>query len=652
MRTLTTPVNTEIAAPQAGWCELYDIYLPSNIVTPWGTTNILRLTNLPGGFTFFTPKISPEASGTQGNAQVYQYWPIGRKTIKGDAKFANDKLQIIASNVTTDFAQMITAILWYDVPIIIRKVPTTISGLTADDCAVLWIGAIDSAVQNELAVNFECSSDLASMTAVQPSKNMHDNCRFSWADDFCTAIRFHPNNYKSKTVGASSTMTQINSSDLTEDSGSAGSYGTNLIDGIDNDAMSTSSEWPNTGINGLITGVDTSTNYITFNFSTEDYSIPAAVGFTGTTLPSPLVAGTTYVLNGTYGAYYLSTTSGGSAIDLTTTGSSDVRMWLCPNSCSFNSSREKILIPFGSGYSLSVGEVVVFFTNGTMPGGVNAGQIYYVVNPGKTAFQIATVPGGAPIDITSSGSGSILICAPFCTKNCTRPEVLFGGWKLDPTISPVDWGENSTGFWVIPDASPGPDQSGLKNAALKPWIQFDFGSAVTPALWRISSMANAMLEDLIKLVEFFSSPDGSTWNFESYFELPPQGGTLFDVLIPNASTNRYWRICIRTRYAQTLQNCLIATIAAYADSRNYWMSGRVTFSSTTTTVALRGVSVLVQQSYSGNIIVDALPIAPVSGDTFIIERGCSRTFNACAARLNTENYGGFTTLPYQTVVRQ
>ena len=45
-----------------------------------------------------------------------------------------------------------------------------------------------------------------------------------------------------------------------------------------------------------------------------------------------------------------------------------------------------------------------------------------------------------------------------------------------------------------------------------------------------------------------------------------------------------------------------------------------------------------------------LPVAPASGDTFTLKRGCARTFNACCARLNTENYGGFNDLELQNMV--
>jgi len=65
----------------------YDIYLKSAIVTPWGTTNHFAADGFAGGLTFFTPQLSPEPAGTQGNAQAYNYYPIKRDTIKSMPSF-------------------------------------------------------------------------------------------------------------------------------------------------------------------------------------------------------------------------------------------------------------------------------------------------------------------------------------------------------------------------------------------------------------------------------------------------------------------------------------------------------------------------------------------------------------------------------------
>lgn len=62
-----------------------------------------------------------------------------------------------------------------------------------------------------------------------------------------------------------------------------------------------------------------------------------------------------------------------------------------------------------SGHGIQNGELVNFTSDGTLPGGIGSwddGFFYYVVNRTTNTFQIATTPGGTPINITSSGSGT------------------------------------------------------------------------------------------------------------------------------------------------------------------------------------------------------------------------------------------------------
>lgn len=662
MKTLSAPLTGQITAAQAGYCELYDIYLPSAIVTPWGTVSILRLCDFPAaqidgtkGISFYTPKIAPEATGTQGNAQFYNYWPIKRETVQGESKFANDKLNIIASNVTTEWAQMIAGISWYDVSIVIRKISTTIAAPTADDCAIIWGGEVDGVKITEQTIQLECSSDMATMTAVQPAQNMHDNCRFTYGDDFCTQIILRPENFKAKTAGSGSTTTQVNSADLTEDIGSAGSYGTDLVDALPSTSITGSTELNQNTKLGVI-AVNTSTDQLTTEGApgSGDIFLITTLG----TLPAPLAVNTLYtvyqpvvVQTGRNGVV-ISTAfkvkdSSGNVINLTSAGTLNHTNCLFLLSLTINTALDFITIQTGIGAKalISNGEPVSFFAN-TLPAPLVAGTIYYAINVGTNGFQICAAPptfgaGGQPINFSTAGSNVqlYLFRGPAST---VRTSNLFG-WKMG---NHTDWGTNDSGYWRIPDS-----QAGITNPALTPSIQFDFGSAVTPSLWRVSSMPNARMEELIKMISFFSSPDGSTWKFERHFELPPIGGTLFDARIPAATNARYWQICVRTRWAQALYYSLFYNVQAYATSLHYWASGRIIFAANTTTVALRGKSARVRESYNGQIIVDALPTAPVNGDTFTIQRGCPRTFNGCAERLNTENFGGFTTLPYQTVVR-
>lgn len=559
MKTLTTPVNTQKAASQSAWCEVFDFYLKVAIVTPWGTISILRITDLVGGLTFFTPKISPEAAGNQGVSQAYNYYPIARENIKADGKFANDKMQIRASNVTTEWVQMLLGVDWYDTPIIIRKVPTSATGLTADDCAIIWAGQVDAVQITEKELIFECSNDLGNLQATAPRENMHRNCRFAWGDDFCTKYRFLAANYKSKTVGSSSTTTVVKSAGLTEDTSTGLTYGTDLVNALLDASITASSA------GGSLTNV---------------------------------------------------------AVSVALTGVSDYAISLPNHGLGENDS--------------------VQFTATSFPGGLAAGVTYYVHRTGSGTFKVKASPSGSSIQVTSSGGGVRVSTLQNYTAAAVKSSN-DGYWKIGLT---ADWGTNNNGFWIIPDA-----QAGLTNGDLKPYIQFDFGSAKAPRLWQISTVTGVRLEELARLLEFFSSTNAATWKHETYFELPPVGGVLYECQIPNATSARYWRICVRSRWAQTLFFALLGKVYAYEESRHYWANGRITFDAATATVALRGVSRRVRESYSGQVVVGTLPAAPASGDTFVIERGCSRSFNACCARGNWENFGGFLDLPYQSIIR-
>lgn len=474
MKTLTATVNTEKDANQGAWCELYDFYLRTPIVTPWGTIDTLRLTSLPDGFQFFTPQLDPEPAGTRGNAMLYNYWPLKRDRLKVDAGSANDRMVIVASNVTTEFAAMVEAVDWQDTPVVIRKVPLKLTGLTASDCAILAIGLLDAPeeITNE-QLQFALHNDLTAFGTTLPRETMHQNCRFRWGDDQCTVVRLLQENYKSKTVGSGSTTTTVVSTGLTEDTGSDSSYGTELVNPLANGNITASSQ--ETGFEGY--------------------------------------------------------------------------------------------------------------------------------------------------RVKSSDSGH---------------------WRWSGAAT--NWGDNIQGYWVIPSG-----KEGLANHLLGPFLQIDFGSAKTPKLWRVSGLGGKGREVLPRLILFFSSTDSATWKHETYFEMPPKGGVLYDVLIPKAQTARYWRICVRTKWSEAPLLPMFTQVEAYEESRHWWADGQITFATNTTTVALRGVSRMVRESYSGKVVVAALPVAPVSGDTFVIERGCSKNFNACCARLNWENFGGFDSMIYELV---
>lgn len=67
-----------------------------------------------------------------------------------------------------------------------------------------------------------------------------------------------------------------------------------------------------------------------------------------------------------------------------------------------------------TGSEFQAGQPVMFSTEGTMPAGLTAGTVYYVVADGLTAdeFSVAAEPGGAPIETTDAGTGDIVATAP------------------------------------------------------------------------------------------------------------------------------------------------------------------------------------------------------------------------------------------------
>lgn len=60
------------------------------------------------------------------------------------------------------------------------------------------------------------------------------------------------------------------------------------------------------------------------------------------------------------------------------------------------------------------GQPVMFTTDDTMPAGLTEGTVYYVVAAGLTEneFSVAAEPGGAPIETTSAGTGTVTGTAP------------------------------------------------------------------------------------------------------------------------------------------------------------------------------------------------------------------------------------------------
>jgi hypothetical protein len=719
MKTLTAPLITQKDADQSGWAELYDFYLKAAISTPWGTISTIRLTTLPGDLAFFTPQHAPEPVGTQGDAATYHHWPIKREIVRAASQTANDKLMIAASNVTTEWAQMLAAVDWYDTPVVIRKVSTTIAVPTADDCVTIFSGLIDSAKITLEQLQFACSNDLGNLSSIAPRENMHQNCRFGWADDQCTAIRYLEENYKAGTVGSGSSMTLVKSADFNEDTA-------------------------HNRYTGQAVTVDATTDKITL--AAHFLSLNDTVRFSAAVMPTGLTAGTTYyVVNKATNDFKVAATLGGSAIDITTNGTSvlmdsdpiygtDIMDQIPDGSITASSTKVTLVnVPvtfqlgaFGTvSFSIAQAGLItgdpVVFAGSVAPSGITFGVTYYLYVYGGNWFSVTTIPddpdGTTRPTFGSAGSGvDISTVGNYAASNVKASNA--NGWRFQQAS---DWGTNVQGYWQIPDA-----QAGLKNALLEPFIHFDFGGAVTPKVWRVASGANARSEDLVRLIEIFAfihnsaavtvdnttdkvtlaahglknwdtiefagSPlpgglafetgyfardvttndfkvaatiDGaaidittngtsviiSAFRLMTYFEMRPVGGRLFDVLMPKSISKRFWRICVRSRWGEAVSFGMFDEIRAFELSRNWWAYGRIVFDSNTATVALRNISRPVLESYSGEIIVPPLPAAPANGDTFVIERGCPRTFNGCTERQNWENFGGFLDLPNQAIIR-
>lgn len=564
MKTFSTPITNEVAADQSAWVELYDIYLKSAITTPWGSTNVIRLCNRLGKqFSFFAPTVAPEEVGTQGDAMIYYPWPLKRAVVKSSGQFADNKLEITGSNVTAEFSEMIAAINWYDTPVVIRKTSPNIASATSADCAILFSGLVDSVRMDDKAITLVCSNDLALLNRILPSENMHANCRFKWADDQCTAVRFKAENYKSKTCAAASTTTLVKSAGLTEDTGNSASYGTDLVAALADGAFSASSAM---SVSARLVAQTGGLGY----FNIFEYVQPVRF-------------------------------ENNQPIQI--------------------SVRWAVSTPTGFSYATT----------------------YFVRDINGNKFKLSATLGGAAIDsIPTAGDWYFTGINAYQALRVRMPSDEFGWYIGDD----ADWGDVANAYYQIPVA-----QAGLKNAALKPYIQIDFGSAKSPKIWRIHTYSGRAPEESVKTIQFFSSPDNATWTFESYYEIPNSGGRAFDVSIHAAASARYWRICVRSKWGESLSRQMLYRVQAFELSRNWWQDGIIKFDAATATVALRNISRKVLESYDGQVVVQELPVAPASGDTFVIERGCARTFNACCARLNTENYGGFNDLPTQTVIR-
>lgn len=69
-----------------------------------------------------------------------------------------------------------------------------------------------------------------------------------------------------------------------------------------------------------------------------------------------------------------------------------------------------------TGHGLSNGDAIIFHTlTGTLPTGITAGTVYYVINANTDDFQISATSGGSALNITGAGAPPNYFDVPTCT---------------------------------------------------------------------------------------------------------------------------------------------------------------------------------------------------------------------------------------------
>ena len=143
---------------------------------------------------------------------------------------------------------------------------------------------------------------------------------------------------------------------------------------------------------------------------------------------------------------------------------------------------------------------VNLFTTGTFPGGLTSNFTYYVVNHSGATCQLANVPGGSPVNITTVGSGTQTLCV----ANGITASVLNGSQRITKvdadnytfqaaTAAGVyDTGTGGTTVHVSYELKTGPEVTvPLAGWGAGPWGSgaWGLGTASTDAL-RIWNQAN------------------------------------------------------------------------------------------------------------------------------------------------------------------
>jgi hypothetical protein len=132
-------------------------------------------------------------------------------------------------------------------------------------------------------------------------------------------------------------------------------------------------------------------------------------------LPQPLLTDTTYyVINKTTNTFQISTTSGGSVIDITTPGTGTLSFYYTGISISLIQTGSQTVTSVQTTgdtitkntHGLNNNDVIGFTTTGTLPSPLAINTNYYVVNVTTNTFKISATLGGSALDITTTGTGT------------------------------------------------------------------------------------------------------------------------------------------------------------------------------------------------------------------------------------------------------
>jgi hypothetical protein len=120
------------------------------------------------------------------------------------------------------------------------------------------------------------------------------------------------------------------------------------------------------------------------------------------TLPAGLSAETPYaVVNKNANNFKVSTSVGGSAIDITDSGT-NTHTVIGVNGFTVNTGNNRIKI---TGHPYKNDDVINLMTSDTLPAGLSSGTSYFVINKNTNNFRLSLTLGGAAISITDNGTG-------------------------------------------------------------------------------------------------------------------------------------------------------------------------------------------------------------------------------------------------------